>query len=444
MASIKFGVYEAETSLCESKSLIISFAGIGDIDNNEMPYEWHDSLRDWNDNISYIFIRDTSRSWYTNEDGISSLAHWLTNLITDLKIINTIGFGLSMGGYGALILDNMVKFNLTIAISSRAYVGKESLFDGRLSELSDQISNCQKSNARDLLRENGNYIFLYSIDDMNDMMHASRLYFIKPENARMFSTRGPHNIGHNEKKIRGLNPLLSWLFEDNCSSRLEGFKPFTQHTATIASTLERLNFPETLPAAAFEEYFQYIDPVDLPELVLASCVQHSLDTWIRSCLIQNEIESKDIFSSARLRSSPIVSLSHLTVDCFSRNLTLGWSAPEAEGCWATGIWHFIEGSIIDNGNGNGTYQLKIEYRVFLPPDSCQTINFYDQNGQILLQSTHRNDGDDSGTVFIPLRSQPSFQILIETPNPLTPSAFSQSEDTRNLSIFITSLAVIPA
>jgi hypothetical protein len=440
MASMKFGVYEVEISLRDSQRLIVSFAGIGDIDSGEMPYEWQDSLSDWNDNISYIFIRDTSRSWYTNESGISSLAQWLNELIFDLNISYSIGFGLSMGGYGALILDSLVKFDLTVAISSRTYLGRESQFDNRLTELSELVTSSQKTNAYNLLRDVGNYIFLYSIDDINDMMHASRLYFIKPQNVKMFSTRGPHNIGYNEKKIRGLKPLLSWLFLDNCASPLEGFKPFTLDTAVIASTLEKMNFPESITASAYEEYFQHIAPADIPELILVSCAQHSLDSHIRTCLTHDRHQRESIFSSSRLHLSPIVSLSHLTVNSFARNLTLGWSDPEEDGCWAIGIWHFIEGSIIDSGIG--PYQLRVDYRVYLPPESSQTINFYDEDGLMCIESVHHKYGRDAGTVFIPLRTPYLFKILIETANPLMPSACSSSEDTRELSIFVTSLTVI--
>lgn len=441
MTSMKFGVYEVETFLTNSHRLIVSFAGIGDVDSDDIPYEWYDSLVNWNNGINYVFIRDTSRSWYTNENGMAPLIQWLGNLISERNISNTIGFGLSMGGYGSLVVDSMLKFDLTVAISSRAYIGRECEFDQRLIELSERLANPEKMNVHNLFRDEGNYIFLYSIDDMDDMKHASRLYLTKPDNVSMFSTRGSHNIGHNEKKIRGLNRLLTWLFSDNCISQLDGFKPFTRDTAVIASMLENSTPPGTITSAMYNEYFQYINPVDLPEHALATCADRSLDSYIRSWITQGGLESDSILTRSRLHLCPIVTSCYLNIGSFSKNLTFGWSQPEEDGCWATGIWHFMEGSIVDGGDG--PYGLKMEYRVYLPPNSHQTINFFDRNG-IQLQSVHHENGRDSGNVLIPLGESRLFQILVQTPTPLMPSDFANSEDNRELSIFITSLAVIPA
>jgi len=439
MLSLEFGDFEALCVLRQTEKLIVSFAGIGDLANDNPDYEWIESLISWNNEYSFIFIKDNSRSWYTSGTGIQELAFWLRKLIDELAIKKSIAFGLSMGAYGAMIVDNLVEFDLVIALSSRAKVGAQAGFDPRLESLSLKVRDHPNNDSLNLIRDDGNYVYLYSIDDPCDMMHATRLYSIKKPNLRFFKTRGQHNIGYNIKKTFGLDSFFDWIFIHDCSTTHFAFTPFTDSLIEIASILEHLGHPDRLSYDDYLKYFLKSDIEYIPRIILDDILKHTVDKTLT--LFEEKRAPRNISCTehVRLHLLPIVPYCYLSPEEFVRNLAFGWSDLEPHGCWAVGRWHGIEGRII--GISGSKHVLAIEYDIYLPDGKSQNIRFFLNEKDIpIVQKTYKGS-ENSDVVIIPI-SESSISLLIETPDFTSPKANNDGDDHRPLSLFIKSLAIV--
>ena len=440
MLSLEFGDYEASCLLRGTDKLVVSFAGIGDLVNPTPDYEWMDSLAGWSDDCSFIFIKDNSRSWYTNDIGIYEFALWLRNLMNELQFKESIAFGLSMGAYGAVIVDSLIHFDLVIALSSRSSVGVEADFDPRLESFSSKVKAHSNNNLMNLIRDDGTYIYLYSIDDPCDMMHAARLYELKKPNVRIFKTRGQHNIGYNIKKVFGLNSLFDWIFEYRCLQKHIAFTPFTDSTVDIAKKLEELGHPTELSTEDYNQSFQKWELDLIPRAILDNILVHAVDQTFDTLLKKTSPRTISCTQNIRLHLLPIIAYCHLNPEEFVKNLSFGWSDLEPAGCWAVGKWHFIEGHIL--GLNHSKHALAIEYDVYLPAGTTQIIRFYLNSVDLLICERTHEGGQNSGTVFIPLLDG-FLSLLIETPNFTSPKSNNEGDDKRLLSLFVKSLTVIP-
>jgi hypothetical protein len=440
MPPLIFGDYEVKCILRGTAKLVVSFAGIGDLAIDAPEYEWMESLTYWNSEHSYIFIKDNSRSWYTSQNGINELCLWLRKFILEVRYAKTIAFGLSMGGYGAIIADSTVHFDLVITMSSRVFVGADALFDPRLANLSSNVPALANNNSLNLIRSAGTYIYLYSIDDPCDMMHAVRLFGARKPNIRMFKTRGQHNIGLNIKKTSSLNLFFDWIFT-NCETGYFQFEPFTRIDFEIATALERLGHPSDFSYDIYNALFSRFPVESIPRVILDNFLHHSMDRAIDSFEPIAFSTEMTCTEHAEVYQLPLVAYCHLGPEEFARNLKFGWSDFEGNGCWAVGKWHCIQGHVI--GLKTTQNALLIEYDVYLPTGTSQALKFYLNNRDtLILEVNHKND-ERSGVVAIPF-SQRFLSVLIETPNFTSPQVNGLSEDNRNLSLFVKSLSIISA
>ncbi len=438
MLSLEFGDYEASCVLRRTDKLIVSFAGIGDLANNTPDYEWIESLTAWNNEYSFIFVKDNSRSWYTSSNGISEFGLWLKKLIDELEFIETIAFGLSMGAYGAIIVDSLVRFDLVIALSSRMAVGSKADFDPRLELLSEKVIPHPNNHLINMIRDDGKYVCVYSIDDPCDMMHAVRLYKENKPNLRFFKTRGQHNIGYNIKHTFGLNSFFDWMFIHHCTAPHFAFKPFTQSTVEIAAELEHRGHPNRISHETYNQCFSKLEIESIPRIVLDDILNHSIDNAWKS--FENTVQSQRLrFTEyVHLYLLPVIAYSYLTTEEFIRNLSFGWSDLEPNGCWAVGKWHCIEGNVV--GLRGSKHAIAIEYDVYLPKGKTQDIRFYLNNDENPIIEKNHKDDESSGIVFIPI-VESAFSLVIETPNFTSPMSNDDGEDYRALSLFVKSLAV---
>lgn len=439
MPPLTFGDYEVKCILRRNEKLIISFAGIGDLAYNVPEYEWVESLAAWNDNYSYIFIKDNSRSWYTSQNGIDELCLWLKEFIAEISYKETIAFGLSMGGYGAVIADSKVGFNLVITMSSRVFVGGEATFDPRLEMLSSKVPVHPNNSALNLFRPDGVYVYLYSIDDLCDMMHAVRLFGANRPNVRLLKTRGQHNIGYNLKKTSSLEVLFDWMFIQRCETTHFAFDPFTNITFEIATTLEHMGYPRSLTYETYEGLLSQYPVEHIPRILLDDILQHSTDDAIESFKHSQQLSQMSCSEHAEVHRLPLVAYCYLRPEEFARNLRFGWSGLEDNGCWAVGKWHCIQGHVI--GLKSPQNALRIEYDVYLPMGKTQVLKFYLHNADTLILETFHENEDRSGVAVIPFSGN-FLSILIETPYFTSPQLNGLGEDHRNISLFVKSISVI--
>lgn len=108
----------------ESKKLYIIFGGIGG--KTIIPvFEFIKSTAILNHNK--IFVRDISRSWYlngidSNVDNVHKLSLFLFDIIKNIKPIDVIFVGCSMGGFGAILLHSIMKIGRVIVFSPQTFI----------------------------------------------------------------------------------------------------------------------------------------------------------------------------------------------------------------------------------------------------------------------------------------------------------------------------------
>lgn len=264
---VKFGGYDALVRPGTTNKLIVSVAGIGIPEDDRMAYEWNGSFQKLGVRDHIICIRDLQRSWANNPDGLDDLVSFLKSYMRRHRIEDSLIFGLSMGGFGALVLDHYVNFRRVVAISPQLLVGPTCTFDNRYTELWKKISAFKHTDARSLVRPGGTYQVLFSLDDAKDILHLQALAGYS--NVEFLAYRGQHNIGSEmSSRFQLLEFVQAFI---NNSSSLASFGIFQAsevvkpliHLVQNTSDENVLDFiqrhPEWLPSSHLDHFAQLQD-----------------------------------------------------------------------------------------------------------------------------------------------------------------------------------------
>ena len=193
----------------DSTNLYIFFGGIS-ASIGMPPFEFYNSAKIINENK--IFFRDFSQSWYQNGiKGISkdiySTATYIRGQIENLKPKKIFFVGNSMGGYGAILFNELISEGETRAFAPQTFISPVLRLIHKDSRWKEQILNTYKSGLIKrhiwdikpiLLRERKNRkisVFVSS-DDRLDFIHASRIKNIKGVYVYEYE-----NGGHNLVKL---------------------------------------------------------------------------------------------------------------------------------------------------------------------------------------------------------------------------------------------------
>lgn len=417
---IKNGVYNYFIRPGKSLDLFISVSGIGDLEKNIVNFECVRSLGEALPDHHLIFVRDNSRSWYTNKDGWNELVVALTNYISANSINRVTIFGLSMGGFGALRLSKFVAATNVVALSPRTVLGSEGSFDPRNKIFFDQIRETEYGEAKDFLSADTSYTLIFSVDVMEDTIHAERMIGRK---VKLLACRGDHNIAQSLQE-RGI--LIDFL-QDSASDRItpekyKFFNPKPEHFL-IASTYSKIGRPR--------ERAQFLSEID-PSLVPEYAFKELSDLRIKNSLISDS-------DAASLTAYPAHSSQIIHTDYLSKYLGLGWYKPEAFGVWGDGIYHVLKIFISDMPHVKKVIA-KLKFQLYTT-ENCPHIhvNIYANRKQVFdIQRYY-----DYFLVEFITECQ-NLEIIIETPESFSPSELGKGGDNRKLSVGISKIHLTPA
>ncbi|TNE65170.1 MAG: hypothetical protein EP335_06390, partial [Alphaproteobacteria bacterium] len=188
------GAYDAQVRPGRGRRLMVVCAGIGAEGRDPMPFEWRASTRLAGLDDHFIFVRDRNRSWMNDPAGFDALLQLVEDYRSEHNIRHTTGFGLSMGGFNALVLDHYLAFDRVVAAAPQLLVGPKAGFDSRYKAFWDQIPVFRHDDAAALMRAEGRYEIHVSVDTRRDLLHLAPV--LDRPGVRFLAYRGNHNIGH--------------------------------------------------------------------------------------------------------------------------------------------------------------------------------------------------------------------------------------------------------
>ncbi|MCH8533380.1 MAG: hypothetical protein LAT65_21290 [Saccharospirillum sp.] len=421
-------MYDIKAHGGKSPLLLIAFSGVGDVANNtEVRFEWGNSLINACADAHILFIKDNARRWYTDENGHQGVADYIKGYQTEHGIERTVAFGLSMGGYGALVFSSLARFDDVVALAARSCVGEASQFDSRNRKLMKQLPEGPYSAISQRLTADTRYTFLSSLDQVNDLMHFHHHRQACP-NGRFFVTRGDHNIG-NEMNMRGeMGRFLAWL-SGGCSASQAppGITPATEAHFAVARHLVRAG----RGAMGFKEWQQAFGTLAEEQLPLF--------------LLPNKVQA-DIEAGLLTDYYPCPSHTFITQPYLQPYLGAGWYTAEAGGVWSQGYWHEIKGRLLSQSEGAAELEprhIRLRFELYYPPSQNEpaVIEAWNEGERVKTMKVERKNRFPS--VVIPLSIEPDgrFSLLLKTPGAIIPADVSDSGDTREIALFLKGFVV---
>lgn len=417
--SSRHGVYETLVKNKFSKKLIISVSGVGDIEKNEIPFESQSSIEAGVPDVSSIFVRDISRSWYTNEHGFDGLIEFLRSFIEHQQITDVTIYGVSMGACGALLISKYINANRAIAISPRTLLGESCTFDRRILDLSSKVKSPRHPDLAKIDFRSTQVTIIASIDTPEDAVHASRMV---ATNAKVLGARGDHNVAHTMR----LKGLLSELIKSSVDGLI---------------IPEKFGFFELSADFATSVTMHVVDHIGLDSIPnLHNIPDNQIPQYMLRFLykkwIYNYLNSPQDSNFEKLHAYPAHIGQVLEGPSLTPYLASGWSSPEDFGIWGIGHYHSIRFDLVDYNLGD---QILIAAygRVFthssIPP--IELVGYV--NGRKCIDaklSSHTYQ-------FESMVYEPNVQIDFFTANPISPSSAGIGADSRNLSIAITKILI---
>jgi hypothetical protein len=419
-----FGDYQAGIAqITDTSRLVISLSGFGPA-NGEIPFESVHSLKSLTLNPCLIYVKDNSRSWYTNKNGFDDLITFLKEFISQNKISDISVFGISMGGFGAVLLANKLNANRAIALSPRTLIGPKCTFDSRNKEYMDHLFDIEVDDMRDLLSENSHVTVLYSIDDPFDAAHAARL---KDTSAKVLAFRGEHNIAKTLKSKGRLDKFMEACITNKLAIEDYGF--FIAPSELLLLSLNKL-LPDSVPTA--NQVLKEMSPEHIPDYLYRDLQS----IWIAKHFSAPYSKQVPYESATAYPAHPFLTAEGPRVSPY---LGIGWAGPENFGVWADGVHHTLK-LRMTSMPANGEVRISIALRTFSDERAPKIIAEYHCNGELPVKS------ETSGLMQVVtfLATEPYVEITIYTPNAVRPAELGISGDKRMLSVAILGITIEPS
>ena len=178
-------------------ALIVSFGGMGIGLDGESQYALVSTLE--KENISTIYLRDQTNAWYFNgirglSTDVMSTVSGINNLLSKIKHRKTIFFGVSSGGFAAILYGALCKADLIIAVNPQTLLQKgiQCFAHGNLYKL--KWCNEDDIIYRDLLNltvpEKTEIEIYYGKDEPVDIFHSTRMKDL--DNVSLYPEQGTH------------------------------------------------------------------------------------------------------------------------------------------------------------------------------------------------------------------------------------------------------------
>lgn len=422
-----FADYALKVHVGKSDQLIVAFSGVGNVASGEVHFEWGNSLINACEAAHIIFIKDNSRQWYTQQAGQAAVVDYLQQYILKHGIQKTLAFGLSMGGYGALVFASLMTFDQVVALASRACVGKWADFDTRNKALMQAIPESALSRiTSDWINPRSHYVFISSRDQVNDLKHFMLLKQLFPD-ADFYSTRGDHNLGH-EMNLRGaMKPFLHWLSGGCVDPSPLGIEQAHPALFELADLLHKKHL-QCLGAGLLQQVFPDFPPEELPFFLL--------DAWVQTELVKDK----------KLSAFPAPCFTSVAAGALRSYLGLGWYAPDTRGVWSQGWRHQLRGWVISaGGDREKSFRLHLHLEFFFPP-ADQSLMLEVWHEDTLIQSFTLDPKVKVRylQLSLPVDEQGLFDVWLHTPFAVMPALHQKSEDNREIAVYLKSFVITHA
>lgn len=207
----------------DSKILFIALAG-----NLIIPGKWEWS-NTWNGlykdlQFKKMWLCDNNKTWWQGRfpglkgNGPNTLAPFMKKQIQEANVDKVVLMGLSMGGFGSLLLGNLLRADEVIAISPQTYITKGRMKKAGLYEKYKGLDIDPKfKDVKLLLKDSDNdktnYHIYFGYLNKNDVGHATRL-----EEFPKVHLHGVNSKRHTVARIIVKNNLLGWHMKILCES----------------------------------------------------------------------------------------------------------------------------------------------------------------------------------------------------------------------------------
>lgn len=412
-----FGAYQVATGkITNSNKLVISLSGFGAI-TGEIPFESVNSFK--NLSPSVLYIKDNSRSWYTNRDGLEDLVCYIKSFIASNSITDVTTYGISMGGFGAALIAYKINATRAIALSPRTLIGEMCNFDQRNKEYAERLRDIEYDDMRDLITQHTKLTVIFSIDDPFDSAHAARL---KNTSANVFGYRGEHNIARTLKNRGLLEHFLQACLLDELNPKDYGF--FNPPAETLKLGLAKITNQHTKD---LHKIFEHIPDELVPIYMYEDLKARWLDQYFESL----PVPFISVDSAIAFPAHPLLIAENRDIVPY---LGIGWATPEEFGVWGVGKHHTINIRLTDLPS-QGKIRLLLSFRVFRSSAAPTIVANYACNGRPPATVIER-DGIHHVEFIC---SDKLLNISIHTPNPVRPIDYSINSDGRPLSVALTSI-----
>jgi len=198
-----------------SSHLIMALSGYG------QNFEWFGSLKRVTENYTFskFWLRDTSKAYWHGElpgidIGVINLAKFISGKIKESEAKKVMMMGLSMGGYGALLLGCLCNVDLVLSFSGQTYLPDHRRVKYKLYEKWKNIKVLEENIDLKILFDKHNknnktvYKLFYGDENVGDKKYAKHIekhrgVELFPVNTNKHNTAGPIiNSGLFDKLIK--------------------------------------------------------------------------------------------------------------------------------------------------------------------------------------------------------------------------------------------------
>jgi hypothetical protein len=423
----RFGGYEVMLVPGRDERLLVSVSSLGQPDGT-VPFEWVQTLDQRGGDQHVLYVRDTRQSWYNAAAGWTDLLDWLAAYQAAHYIRWTAAFGVSAGGFGALLLAEHLPLQRVVALCPQAGIDETAGFDQRYRSYWDRIGPMARPRAAQAFIGAPDVFCCFSVDAAEDVIHADLL---RQRNRCVLPVpfRGAHNLA-GEFRLRDLTDafITEVLAAAPDFGRLGAIAPDARFVALAEAYLAFVR--RDIDEPAWRELIGAVPAAAVPAYAYHWLAERLIDEASAACRDHAGVTAASAWPAHRGRTAIVAQIGPY--------LARGWSPADHAGAWSIGRWHFLRAWVADEPSGE-TCRVTLHLRVWVPARRpAQTIRYW-QRGTLLREIRYERAGTD----FLECREPfelvaPGLELLLETPDAVSPAEITDgNKDGRRLAVFLT-------
>lgn len=435
-----FSGYQIDVKHGSTARLIVSLAGIGVPQADRpgrpsMALEWNGTFTRLGLHDHVIFLRDLNRSWFNDETGWSDVVAFIEGYCAEHEITERIGFGLSMGGSGLLVLDHDLKFDHAIVMGPQVLLGNEACsFDHRFDDLWAKVETFRYPDLSLTMRADGHFHVLCPIDIPEDVRHV-RALVARRADLRVSFVHGDHNIGAEMGRRAALDRFVKALLDrdDDVLKRTGVFDADRR----VFELVERAMTEGLSPRLAVDTAAVHqTSPSNVPEFLASMLMDEGTRPASLNAVAVDGADAPVAVVHAAQIIPPAV---------FPQLARYGWFGLESGSfVWSEGIYHILRLHIMDFADRPET-QVVLTVCPLLGEAHRRQILSVAIDGEHVVDTAFSYEAGDAGRpveVRLPIkRATP--EILLTTPLCVSPSSMGLNEDRRLLALQLMGVRLLP-